>query len=304
MRLSILLLLQWGILTAQDSVPPPTGKTLYAAGDVAMCDPDQAKDEATARLIVRDTGEYKVAALGDLAYETGQPEEWKCYNDSWGQFKDKTIPSIGNHEFYAGSESRYYDYFNGVGMDSGPAGKRGRGNHFERYGKWLLLSVSSEYMVGTGTDNQRHTAGMKVQSAWLGKMMRQNPAYCQMLLTHRTRFSSSVGGESKFMQPVYDTFYTYKGDVVASGHVHKPEVMRLTDPAGNRVPGFRQFVSGTGGKLEANPWDTVKAYTLWRGQPPNDGPGVLKFALEDSLYRWQFLDTLGGVRNEGQTLCR
>lgn len=288
-------------LYAQDSVP--LGKVLYAAGDVAMCDPELARDEATARLIMRDTGEYKVAALGDLAYETGQPEEWKCYNDSWGQFKDKTIPSDGNHEYYAGSINRYYDYFNGVGNDSGPAGKRGRGNHFQRYGKWLLISLSSEYMVGTGTDGQRHTAGMKVQSAWLGKVMRQNPAQCQMLLTHRTLFSSSIGGEQKFMQPAYDTFYTYKGDVVASGHVHMKGLTRIIDSEGNRVPGFRQFILGGGGKLEANPLDTMKSYMLWRDTMPGI-PGVGKFILEDSLYRWQILDTLGTVMHEGQTLCR
>lgn len=288
-------------LHAQDT----SGVTLYAAGDVSMCDPDQARDEATSALILRDTGDYRVAALGDLAYETGQVAEWKCYDLSWGRFKAKTIPVIGNHDTYGGSTFRYYDYFNGVGVDSGAAGQRKRGRYWLRYGDWLLIVLNTEYEVGTATKQvDRERAGIVEQSRWLGQVMRQNPSLCQMMLMHRTLFSSSVGGVSGYTRAAYDTFYKYKGDVVASGHVHKPEVMRISDPAGNRVPGFRQFVSGTGGKLEANPWDTVKAYTLWRGQPPNDGPGVLKFTLMDSLYRWQFLDTLGTIRNEGQTVCK
>lgn len=282
-----------------DTVLPDTA-TLLAAGDVAMCDPDQARDEATARLL-QLYPDARVAALGDLAYETGTAQDWACFHASWGQVKDRIWPTPGNHEYYGGNIFRYFDYFNGLGNDSGPAGKRARGYYWREYGDWLLLFVNSEYMVGTGTDNQRLTAGIAAQAPWVTKVMADHPHLCQMMLMHRTLFSSGVGGISNYTRKVYEAFYAGGGDVVIGGHVHMKGLMRKINVQGLQDPqGFRQFVSGRGGKLEANPWvNPPPAYELWR----SDEPGVVKLDLAPDGYRWTFLDTLNVAENTGQTVC-
>src|ERR671910_294308 len=57
-----------------------------------------AGDEATARLVEGIDG--TVLTLGDNAYPDGSGENFaECYHPSWGQFKVRTKPSTGNHEY-------------------------------------------------------------------------------------------------------------------------------------------------------------------------------------------------------------
>src|SRR5918999_245748 len=63
--------------------------TLVAAGDIATCGSDGQVQ--TAALVDAIPG--TVAALGDLAYENGTPQEFaSCYEPSWGRFKARTRP--------------------------------------------------------------------------------------------------------------------------------------------------------------------------------------------------------------------
>jgi acid phosphatase type 7 len=72
--------------------------TLVGAGDIAGCGSALAGAEATAKLIEKIPGE--VFASGDLAYEHGNAAEFHdCYGKTWGRFKDRTHPSLGNHEY-------------------------------------------------------------------------------------------------------------------------------------------------------------------------------------------------------------
>src|SRR5579872_3271163 len=72
--------------------------TLVGAGDIAGCGSALAGAEATARLIEKIPGE--VFASGDLAYEHGNSVEFnECYGKTWGRFKDRTHPTLGNHEY-------------------------------------------------------------------------------------------------------------------------------------------------------------------------------------------------------------
>ncbi|HXM16367.1 MAG TPA: hypothetical protein VN933_14075, partial [Candidatus Eremiobacteraceae bacterium] len=93
--------------------------TLVGAGDIAGCGAALAGAEATAKLIEKIPGE--VFASGDLAYEHGDAAEFhECYGKTWGRFKDRTHPSLGNHE-YGTPEAR--DYFRYWGDRAGPVGK-------------------------------------------------------------------------------------------------------------------------------------------------------------------------------------
>ncbi len=78
--------------------------------------------------------------IGDNAYQTGTAAEFtNWYNPTWGAFKARTRPTAGNHDFGNGATPNatpYFDYFNGVGNQTGPAGDRALGYY--------------SYNIGTG----------------------------------------------------------------------------------------------------------------------------------------------------------
>src|SRR5437870_5208852 len=122
--------------------PPPAAATRLAssaaaAGDIA-CAPGTAttastcQQQATANL-VNSNAPTAVAVLGDNQYNSGTYAEYTgagAFGATWGAFKSLIHPALGNHEYGSTGTSQpsgYFDYFNGVGVDSGPAGNRGDG---------------------------------------------------------------------------------------------------------------------------------------------------------------------------------
>src|SRR5207245_8874641 len=91
---------------------------LDGAGDIASCQhPEGAR--ATAKLIEQIPG--TVFAAGDLAYEEGSAEDFQnCYDPTWGRFKDRTKPALGNHEYVDRSAS---GDFQSWGSKEGTRGK-------------------------------------------------------------------------------------------------------------------------------------------------------------------------------------
>src|SRR4051812_4063907 len=88
--------------------PETSDPVMVGAGDIVRCDADH--DEATAALINGIAG--TVLTLGDNVYENATPDEFtRCYDASWGRFKDRTHPVIGNHEYLTGEAAGYFGYF-------------------------------------------------------------------------------------------------------------------------------------------------------------------------------------------------
>src|SRR5881275_81406 len=88
---------------------------LVGAGDIADCR-DLSGAEATAKLVEQIPG--TVMAVGDLAYPDGSAENFKCYDKTWGRFKDRTRPAPGNHEFHSLGGTPYFEYFGAAAGDS------------------------------------------------------------------------------------------------------------------------------------------------------------------------------------------
>ena len=96
---------------------PPSGNVIVAAGDIADC--TREGDEATARLVA-GIDRATVLTLGDNAYPDGSVQDFeKCYGPTWGQFKARTMPSPGNHEYETPGASGYFDYFGTAAGDPG-----------------------------------------------------------------------------------------------------------------------------------------------------------------------------------------
>jgi len=87
-----------------------TGRpVIIAAGDIASCESEG--DEATAEVLA-EINSTIIAALGDEAYETGSAEVFrKCYDPTWGRFKNRTLPVPGNHEYITEGAKGYFGYF-------------------------------------------------------------------------------------------------------------------------------------------------------------------------------------------------
>src|SRR4051794_15237651 len=101
---------------------------VVAAGDVA-CGSDTPADTDCVYAKTADTVAQQspavVIPLGDLQYEKGQYANFQnYYAKTWGRFKSITRPAVGKHEYLTSGAQGYFDYFNGAGATSGPAGAR------------------------------------------------------------------------------------------------------------------------------------------------------------------------------------
>src|SRR5271168_3095197 len=109
--------------------------TLVGAGDIVGCKSLDGA-EATAKLIEKIPGTVFVA--GDLAYEKGTAAEFQsCYGTTWGEFKARTKPVLGNHEYGEPSASAYFQYW---GAAAGPVGK---GYYSFDLGSWHIVALNT-----------------------------------------------------------------------------------------------------------------------------------------------------------------
>ena len=91
--------------------------------------------------IIVNGGASRVLALGDLQYNSASLSNLRAsYDRSWGRVKSITRPALGNHE---STGNGYFDYFNGSGVNNGPAGERGKGYYSYDVGSWHLIALNS-----------------------------------------------------------------------------------------------------------------------------------------------------------------
>src|SRR2546429_6956147 len=120
-----------------------TAAVLVGAGDIADCR-DLSGGEATTKLLEKISG--TVMAVGDLAYPDGTPENFACYDRTWGRVKSRTRPAAGNHEFHSAGAAYYFQYF-------GPAaGESSKGYYSYELGCWHIVVLNSECVEAGGCD--------------------------------------------------------------------------------------------------------------------------------------------------------
>jgi hypothetical protein len=282
-----------------------------AAGDIA-CDPGSpyfngglgdathCREMATSDLLI--AGFDAVLTLGDNQYEDGALAKFQqSYDPSWGRVKSATHPAIGNHEYYSGSGnplgSGYFDYFNGVGNATGPAGDRSKGYYSFNLGNWHLIALNSNCAQVGGC-----SAGSP-QEQWLRADLAAHPASCALAYWHHPRFSSGQQGSSSAMQDIWQALYDYGADVVLSGHDHDYERFAPQTATGraDQALGIREFVVGTGGRNHTSFSTGIVANSEVRDSTTF---GVLKLVLHATSYDWQFLPVSGGsFTDSGSTAC-
>lgn len=262
----------------QESAADPV---LVGAGDIASCD-DLAGAYATAKLVEKIPG--TVFAVGDLAYPDGSDEQFtNCYGKTWGQFKDRTRPAPGNHEYHSQGASGYSRYWGAV------AGDPTKAYYSYDLGQWHIIALNSECTQVGGCD-----AGSE-QGKWLQKDLADHPAGCTLAYFHKPLFSSGLAhGADPELKPMWEILYHAGADVVINGHDHDYERFAQQDPDGKADPqhGIREFVVGSGGKNSHRVFGLSQPNSEARNA---DTFGVLKLALHPKSYDWQF------VPEEGKT---
>lgn len=255
---------------------------LAAAGDIACgteTKPTFACAHGATAALIRAIKPQGVLALGDLQYEDGELEDFRrFYHPTWGVFKGHTYATPGNHEYDTPGAAGYFDYFNGVGVDSGPAGHRLRGYYAVTRGGWQLISLNSNCAQIGGC----HPGSP--QERWLRALLANSTARCTLAFWHHARFTS-VGFNDTTVAPLWKALEEHGADLVLASHGHNYERFAPLTAAGvpDAVRGIRSFVVGTGGKSVYNATRTeigseVKAKVM----------GVLRLVLRDGRFDWFF----------------
>jgi hypothetical protein len=256
---------------------PAATVTVAAAGDICGSACNQT------RPLVESMNPTAVITAGDNAYESGTLSEFNnSYHPQWGVFKSKTYPSPGNHEYITANAKGYFDYFNGVGQDTGRAGDRDKGYYSYDVGDWHFVALNSN-IARTATS---------AQVQWLRADLAASTKPCTAAYWHHSRFAAGNYSDNTSVQPFFQALYDYKADLVISGHDHNYIRFAPSKPDGTKdaVNGVRQFLIGTGGRALYGSGGTTKA-TIEKKDYTTFGVG--KLTLTATSYQVDFVPVAG-----------
>ncbi len=270
---------------------------IAAAGDIA-CSPAEAafndglgtatacRQRYTSDLL-SNANLSAVLPLGDAQHWTGTLTEFSdSYDASWGRLKAITHPVAGNHEYESPGAAGYFDYFNGSGAFAGPAGDRDKGYYSYDVGGWHMIALNSEcaFVGGCGSGSP--------QEEWLRADLAAHQTPCTLAYWHRPLFSSGWTGAASEMQQVWQDLYDADVEIVLNAHSHNYERFAPQTPTGevDASSGIRQFIVGTGGQAH----HTLRMIQRNSVSVNRNTFGVLKLALHQGAYDWEFVPEAGG----------
>jgi acid phosphatase type 7 len=281
---------------------------VVAVGDIACSasmdvSETTCQHEAVADLAAR-LGPTAVLALGDTQYPEGEIEDFTgVFDRSFGSLKGIMRPVIGNHEYNddRGGAAGYFDYFNGVGAPSGPAGSRSAPYYSFDIGSWHLIALDSECDdvpggCGPGSPQRR----------WLQEDLAAHPTACTLAFWHTPRFTTGSFHEGDpDLGVLWNDLVAGGVDVMLAAHNHNAEVMEpigVTAPD-SRVPvkdaaGVQQFIAGTGGANHdafIGPPLMASDGTSATTARSDDTFGVLRLTLHPTAYDWSFVGIDGAT---------
>lgn len=288
MTLAVLLACVAAGLTAGPGIGRTAAVTLVGAGDIAGCAEEDSR--ATARLLGGISG--TVFTLGDNVQGQGDRREFRnCYDPTWGKYKKRTKPSVGNHEYITAGARPYYDYF------GWRAGKPGKGYYSYNRGKWHMVVLNSNCNKVGGCTRR------SAQGRWLRKDLAKYPRKCTLAYFHHPLYATGKNTPTPQVRPFWRMLHARDADVILNGHAHRYERHARMTPGGKRSEnGIRQFVVGTGGADGGS--------EVYRSQTPNlqrlkvGTAGVLKLRLRATSYAWKFVPVKGKTfTDSGSTGC-
>ncbi|MDC8014533.1 proprotein convertase P-domain-containing protein [Tahibacter soli] len=261
---------------------PLAESTVVVAGAGDICDSSGNACAGTSDLIV-NINPTAVFTAGDNAYSNGTLAEYNNrYAPTWGRFKALTSPSPGNHDYNTTNASGYFDYFNGVGVQTGPAGDRSKGYYSWDVGDWhfIALNTMSGGTVAT------------TQVNWLKADLAANTKPCTAAYFHHPLVSRGNYSGYSQVKPFWDALYAAKADLVLVGHDHNYQRYGKMNPSQAAASdGIRQVLVGTGGRAF---YGLSGTHPLLEKSNANTW-GVLKLTLTATGYTGDFVPRAGGT---------
>jgi hypothetical protein len=292
--------------TGTTSTPTPTptstpaGSTVIALGGDVACGTtetsynggngtaDKCRMKYTANLI-NSMNPSRVFAMGDLQYNSGSLADFNVsYQNSWGAFKAKTNPVVGNHEYGTSGAGGYFSYFGDAATPRQPGCRRDCDGFYSfnvpvGSSNWHIAVINGECArigggVGCAVGSPQHN--------WLKADLEANAATkCTAVLTHKPRWSSSSFYAAE-TQPLVDLMDANKVDLLLAGHAHSYERFAPQTASGAASStGIRQITVGTGGR-DSQGFGTVLPNSVVR---KNKIFGVLKLTLSPTSYSWSYI---------------
>lgn len=290
--------------TAPDARPltaltATTDPVVVAAGDLVCGTGTPAGApcrHAEVAALVPGIGPAAALLLGDIQYESATYADFTSrFDPVWGPYRDLVYPAPGNHEYQTSGAAGYFDYFNGVGAQTGRAGDRSRGYYSYNLGAWHLIALNSNCSIVS-------CAAGSAQEQWLRADLAASQTSCVLAYWHHPRYSSGSHGNNTSVQPLWQALADAGADLVLAGHDHDYERFAPMNGAGalDNARGIRSFVVGTGGK-EKTGFGTVRANSQVRN---SSSFGLLRLTLRATGYDWQFMPIPGETNQDsGSSEC-
>lgn len=282
------------------STATPAGSTVIAlAGDVACGTTeadynggngtvDKCRAMYTADLI-SSMNPSRLFAMGDLQYNSGSLTDFNgSYQNSWGAFKTKTNPVVGNHEYGTSGAGGYFSYFGDAATPRQPGCRKDCDGYYSfnvpvGSSNWHIAVINGEC---TRINGGVGCAVGSPQYNWLKADLEGNAATkCTAVLTHKPRWSSSSFYTAE-IQPLVDLMDANKVDLLLAGHAHSYERFAPQTASGSASStGIRQITVGTGGR-DSQGFGTVLPNSVVQ---KNHIFGVMKLTLNATGYSWSYI---------------
>jgi hypothetical protein len=266
---------------------------LLAAGDISDC---VLQGDSLTAVKIQSMPDAAVVTLGDNVYPHGSATEYSnCYEPTWGQFKSRTHPALGNHEYDNGNADGSFGYYGVAAFNNNL-----KGYYSFNLGAWhiVVLNDNPNFVSFTSTSTQ---------VKWLNADLAATAQPCILAIWHQPLYYSTASGSPGYLTArnvLWAALYRYHADVVLNGHRHFYERFALQD--GNRTAtpdGIREFIVGTGGD-DTSPTPTVVSPNSQVRHGGTNQWGVLKLVLYDDSYAWEFLPVgTNTFTDRGSTAC-
>ena len=311
--------------------PPITGVTIVATANMGRCGSDLAKESA---LVVAAANPDYVFVLGsDATPDSGKvttlQDYMKCYDPVWGQFKNKTYATLGDHEVDIDSTPPY-----GTGMAAGADAYFGAarvgppGKNWQSFdlGSWHVVALNVQTPGGYKRPESIAYHAGTAQLNWLINDLRSHSNKCTLAVWYESMWISSTHVDSsknrypndgyrvQDVRGVWTALYENNADLVINGwpriyerfapmrYAEGYQHPTASEYAADSARGIRQITSGLGGDGPMTADSALIRHPL--SEYRSGGNGVLKVVLGDGVYSWEFLNSrYSHIHDSGRGTC-
>ncbi len=226
-----------------------------------------------------------VAYTGDV-YEKGTLTEFRNWYGSngslWSQFRDKTLPVVGNHEYENNLAPGYFDYWDNIP-------------------NYYSVDINGWHIVGINTTSQyNQTAPGTAQYEWLAQDLADNTSPCTIVTGHHPLYNIGKELPALRLQSMWQLMADHGVTMFLVGHDHTYQRWTPLDGSGNPAAnGVTELVIGTGGHSSQ-----AAATSDYRVLNYAKAYGAAKLALYGDHLTGQYYTTTGAVTDTFSIPCR